>query len=235
LLVLFNSDLDHTIGIESKDCIVLRTSFYSNTKQSNEYAIPAFVDDIVDKYFEGVLPLKTKSSKPIVSFCGYDNSPVRRDAVNYLLKSKIITPNFIIRDSFWAGTTNGPLMKPRAIQVRQEFVENLKQGDYALCARGGGNFSYRFYEALCMGRIPAFVNSRCVLPFENEIDWQKLCIWIEESKINHIDEIILDYHNKISNDEFMAKQKECRRIWCEYLSPHGFYSKIFDSLGIATP
>lgn len=28
--------------------------------------------------------------------------------------------------------------------------------DYVLCTRGNGNYSIRFYEALCRGRIPVF-------------------------------------------------------------------------------
>ena len=233
LLVIFNSDFDNYLCVENS--IILRTSFYSDSRKPNEFAIPAFIDDIVEKYFDGVLPYKNKNDVPIISFCGYDNSPVRKQAVDALLQSRIVKPNFIIRSSFWGGTTNGPLMKPEAIQVRQEFVENLNQGDYALCARGGGNFSYRLYEAMAMGKIPLFVNSRCVLPFENQINWKDLCVWVEEKEISHIDQIVLRHHNQISNEEFINKQKKCRQIWEDYLSPHGFYSKIFTSLGIATP
>lgn len=232
LFVIYNSDNSDKLNIPNS--VILRTSFYSDDRSTNEYAIPAFVDDLIKKYFGGQFKPKNKNLKPIISFCGYDNSPCRRDALNKLKYCKNIIPNFIIRNNFWGGAINGRLMKPEAFKVRQDLVNNMSEGDYAFCARGGGNFSYRFYEAMSMGKIPLFVNSKCVLPFENIIDWKKLCLWVEESEISNIEEIILNFHNSISNEEFVNKQIQCRNIWKEYLSPEGFYSKL-DSFGTANP
>lgn len=233
LLVLFNSDLADKLNIPNS--IILRTSMYASNKQDNEYAIPGFVDDIIEHYFNNEIPIKSKSIKPIISFCGYDNHYIRQKAIEKLKQSNIVDSHFIIRKSFWGGATNGPLMKPEADIVRKEFIHNLYEGDYALCVRGNGNFSYRLYEAMSMGKIPIFINTDCVLPFDWIINWKDICVWVEEKDLNQIDQIILHYHNSISDEDFLGKQIICRKIWEEYLSPHGYYSNIFNSLGIATP
>ncbi len=57
--------------------------------------------------------------------------------------------------------------------VRQEYVHSMMESDYILCARGAGNFSRRLYEALSCGRIPVFVDTDCVLPYQSEINWKE--------------------------------------------------------------
>lgn len=59
--------------------------------------------------------------------------------------------------------------------------------DYVLCARGG-DFSYRLYETLSYGRIPVFVDTDCVLPYDSEIKWKDYCVWVDEKEVNRIGE-----------------------------------------------
>ena len=59
-------------------------------------------------------------------------------------------------------------------QLRFEFIRNILSSDYTLCFRGSGNYSLRFYETLCLGRIPLFINTDCKLPFEDEINWRDM-------------------------------------------------------------
>jgi len=110
--------------------------------------------------------------------------------------------------------------------ARAEFVENLRRSDYVLCARGGGNFSYRLYEALSAGRIPLFVDTDCVLPFEDEIDWRSLCVWVDERDVATVAEAVAARHRELGADGFEQAQRECRRVWEEYLSPEGFYGRF---------
>ena len=110
---------------------------------------------------------------------------------------------------------------------RGEFVANLLDCDYALCVRGMGNFSYRFYEALCCGRIPVIVDTDGVLPFDEEIDWRAYAVWVRPEDIEHIGERIAEFHAAISPDDaFQALQRRCRRLWEERLSPPGFFTQL---------
>jgi hypothetical protein len=157
----------------------------------------------------------------------------RARALRVLWDSPLIDANFVMRDQFM-----GPLAIQRKAkdpiivdQVRRDFVENMIQSDYVLCARGNGNYSRRFYEALSCGRIPIFLNTDCVLPYEDVIDWRKYVVWVEESDISRIDRIVSTFHASISNDEFMALQRECRRLWVDYASPQGYLGNIDLHLG----
>jgi len=43
--------------------------------------------------------------------------------------------------------------------------------------------SYRLYEALCCGRIPVFIDTDCVLPYDFMIDWKKYFVWVDQSEL----------------------------------------------------
>ena len=98
--------------------------------------------------------------------------------------------------------------------------------DYVLCVRGDGNYSIRFYETLCCGRIPVFINTDCVLPYDFEIDWKDYCIWINQNELHLIDEKIAEFHEKISDKDFIDLQHECCKLWKNWLSPEGFFTNF---------
>jgi Exostosin family len=146
-------------------------------------------------------------------------SRIRAQALYNLSRTPGIKCNFIIRDSL---QHNSDL----SVSPRQQFVENMLSSDYVLCTRGGGNFSYRFYETLSCGRIPLFVNTDCSLPFEQYIDWKKYCVWVEEEDLPHLGKIISEFHAGLSNQEFQDMQSACRQLWLDWLSPQGFFANF---------
>ncbi len=147
-----------------------------------------------------------------------------------VLKSKKVKNNFIIRSNFGFGGPVGGLypggVKELNDSFREAYVKNIIDSDYTLCVRGYGNNSIRFFEALCCGRIPVFINTDCVLPYDFVIDWKKYCVWVEESDINKIPEKVLEFHNKTSAEEFKKLQIEIRDIWKEYFTPEGFFKNL---------
>ena len=111
-------------------------------------------------------------------------------------------------------------------QLRKEFYHNIDNTDYTLCIRGTGNFSARFYETLALGRIPIFINTDCILPFDDIIDWSKHIIWIEQNEISDINSKILEFHNGLTHDLFINIQNENRQIWEKYFSFPGFIQQL---------
>lgn len=223
VVVFYNNDSDRDIDLPNS--IIFRTSFYKSKRKPNEFAVPAWSADFLKKYFNGVLSLREKTEKPLVSFCGLlDSRNIRARAIKVMQDSDLTKTNFIIRPQFWRGILN---RKIDAHRVREEYVRNIDDGDYVLCARGAGNFSYRLYETLSMGRIPVYINTDCVLPYDFIIDWKKYCVWVEESDIDSVDKIIADFHNKLSPDEFIELQHNCRKLWEEWLSPEGFFANFY--------
>lgn len=161
---------------------------------------------------------------PLLHFQG---SLVRKRAVSTFSKSPLVETNFVFRDQM--GLFSQP-DAPSREAFRSVFVTNMQESDYILCCRGYGNYSFRFYETLSCGRIPIFIDTDCVLPFDFEIDWKKYCVWLTESEIPMIAEKVAEFHEKLSPQEFIDLQHECRKIWQERLSPEGFFANLYKHL-----
>ncbi|MFY0483512.1 exostosin domain-containing protein [Flavobacterium sp. PLA-1-15] len=147
-----------------------------------------------------------------------------------LLKSfensdKIIT-NFIYRKHYRAGA----ISKEEREKTTLEYYDNIKNSDYVLCVRGAGNFSVRLYETLMMGRIPIFINTDCLLPFEDKIQWDKHILWIEWENRKNVAELVADFHQKISEKDFEMMQLENRKLWKEGLSVGNILNIIKDGI-----
>ena len=84
----------------------------------------------------------------------------------------------------------------------------------------------RFYETLCLGRIPIFIDTDCLLPFQDEIDYKSIFPWIDVKDLPHAAEIVQDFHTKLSDDDFINLQKTCRKLWLEHMTPIGFYQDV---------
>lgn len=67
------------------------------------------------------------------------------------------------------------------------FKRITKKSFFALCPRGYGPASFRFYESLELGTIPVYLSNYHWLPFNNKIDWKKATIIINENDINQIE------------------------------------------------
>nr|MDQ3805076.1 glycosyltransferase family 47 protein [Acidobacteriota bacterium] len=155
------------------------------------------------------------------------HSRARAQALYILSRSADVQTNIIVRDGWFnRAFENGGVNVPLVRQSRAEFYENMFGSDYVLCARGMGNYSIRFYETLCSGRIPVFVNTDCVLPFEEWVDWRQYCVWVEEEELPHIAERVAEFHERLSPAEFQDLQMACRRLWEEWLSPYGFFKNF---------
>lgn len=147
----------------------------------------------------------------------YSTVKLRADILESIQKDKRIETNFNIRDKYKVGGSESADRRKKTL----EFYNNMIASDYVVCVRGLGNFSKRLYETLAMGRIPVFINTDCILPFDNIIDWRKHCVWVEESEMKNIGETVYQFHKKLTNDEFRNMQISCRKLWEDYLSGNG--------------
>ena len=100
----------------------------------------------------------------------------------------------------------------------------MMDSDYVLCSRGFGNYSYRLYESLACGRIPVFVDTDCVLPYDFVIDWKRYCVWVDQSDLDSIPDRVAEFHDDLSPQQFEDLQLECRRLWEKWLAPEGFFA-----------
>ncbi|HTW93641.1 MAG TPA: hypothetical protein VMD30_02530 [Tepidisphaeraceae bacterium] len=209
----------------------------------SDRAMPAFCADPLGG---GTVQPRQWQRSATVGFCGYVGDPMRRtmyrlmgraekvaglelrsSILKRLRKSPRVLTQFICRSAYFAGAIGRFHRNPAAQALAwNEYRENLFSCDYTLCVRGAGNFSYRFYEVLAGGRIPLFVNTRCVLPFPDQIEWQRHCVWVEEDQLDRIGDKLADFHAALSPQQFVELQQANRRLWEEKLSPLGFYRTL---------
>jgi Exostosin family len=125
-----------------------------------------------------------------------------------------------------------PALYGPSSQSQLEFVQNLLESDYVLCARGYGNYSHRLYETLACGRIPLFIDTDCVLPFDFAIDWKRFGVWVDEVDLRSVADRVAEFHASISAEEFEELQVACRRLWEEWLSPEAFFANFHRHLDV---
>jgi predicted O-methyltransferase YrrM len=210
ILAFYNDDNDSPISSDlPPNLFVLRTSINKSKQTLNEFALPAWSADFNQAY------IRKKSTKPVVSFCGALTHPVRKSCINNIEVEKKIKTNFIIRSAFWGGNIHDK-------RLRREYIENITDSDLVLCCRGAGNFSFRLYEALSLGRIPIIVDTDKLLPCDNVIDWDKFIVTTPQTILKDI----LEWWNKITLKEYMELQQYSRHIYETYINPAGFTSYL---------
>jgi Exostosin family len=129
-VVFYQSDFDFPLGLG--DTLIFRTSLVASRRQPHEFVLPAWHEDFVPRYFNGQLPLRTKSELPSVGFCGLSKpieatltqklkewlideekltgikignlgSVVRARALRVLLNSSLVKTHYMIHPGFIGG------------------------------------------------------------------------------------------------------------------------------------
>jgi glycosyltransferase involved in cell wall biosynthesis len=150
---------------------------------------------------------------------------LRAEALHRLSSDPGIDDHFVIRDRYRSGASTA---EDRA-STQAEFDDNLRSSTYALCVRGVGNFSARFYEALSFGRIPVVVDTGGVLPFEHVIDWRATCVWVDVEDLAGIGDVVRDAARAGDLAGTMAPAA-LRQLWSDRLTEEGFFHHLVDEL-----
>ncbi len=236
------------------DVYLFQASGYQSLRLIHEFAsYPPMNDTLVDEG-DGAIEVRPKQPQPVVGFCGqavtrpnkafmlalrnlsmhrpgnmpYFKPPpilpaqyLRGRILHRLQQSPSVKTNFIINDKYWGGVDEAEKSTSTA---RETFLNNLTHSDYNVCVRGNGNWSKRLYETLNWGRIPIFVDTDCVLPYDFDVDWREYCVWVDESDVPRIGEIVAEFHDRLSPAEFEDLQRACREFWQSRLAARGYWS-----------
>lgn len=150
----------------------------------------------------------------------------RSKVLDVIKRSKVLTANFIERKKYRAGVVS--LSDRKTTEL--EFYNNMLDSNYVVCIRGAGNFSVRLYETLAMGRIPVFINTDCILPLPEDINWNKHAVWVEFNELDKLEEKVFEFHSKLSENEFKNLQISNRKIWEEKLTLKGFFKTFLNNI-----
>ncbi|MDX1463564.1 MAG: exostosin family protein [Marinirhabdus sp.] len=137
-----------------------------------------------------------------------------------------VNTRFIRRKKYRAGATTETSRK----KTTQEFYDNMKDSDYVVCVRGAGNFSVRLYETLAMGRIPVFVDTDCLLPLRDHVDWKQHVVWVDYKDRKQVAEKVITFHQALSEHQFEAMQRKNRALWKDKLTLGGFFKSFVNEL-----
>lgn len=250
-LLIFDTSDYTDIEINVPEAIVFRVACYRSRKKDNEIIMPAFVEDLsscADLCWRvkselptigfcgwGSLPdFKSRVNLSIKNFAISLKRAIRRDgsleatkrgiyfrikAINKIKRCNEVTPQFILRKSYSSHVDTIELPPERA---RMEYVRNILDSDLSLVVRGDANMSYRFYEILSLGRIPLFIDTDCVLPLENVIDYKKFVLFVDYRNMDNICETVLNFYKNTNEYDFVAMQKTAREMFEKYLTPSCF-------------
>lgn len=253
-LAIVLADESDPLPLPRESLLVLRHSLTKSRRPANEWPLPAWHDDLLAAHFGGTLPLLQREDAPRLGFCGLaatqpmpvsrraklllgrvlsslgsdlphnDGIWLRGAAMRACREAEGIATDFIVRQAYYGG----PPEAGQAERVRQraEYAQNLARCGYALCVRGWGNYSFRFFEAMSLGRIPVLVDTDCALPLEDEIDYDRFIVRVPEAALASLPARIRDFHRRLDDAAFRGLQQEIRRIWVEQLSPLGFYAAV---------
>jgi len=246
-VVLINNDRVTKVG--GPGTVVFRTSMDRRTRAGREHAMPAWSCDLFRRHGGGLV-VRDKAAVPTVGFCGVvasrlppltrrlrmfarragrplglniphrDGVYLRQAAMDALAGSGEVRTNFLKRSSYYGGDVGDPSLHDRA---RREYTENTLGSDYVLCVRGYGNFSFRFFETMSLGRIPVLIDTDCVLPFDDLFDYREFCVVVPEARIGRVAEEVARFHARLTPEGFRGLQARNRRFWEEWLSPEGFF------------
>ena len=238
MLVFFNSDSDEPIPFD--DAVVFRTSMKASACRPNEQAWPAWTCDVLRTYGEGRLASRAKSQRPTVGYCGYVDyrntfeqvqrtirgqiapwARLRGEAVRTLAAARGIDCRFVLRRRF-GGHADAT--------AREEYARNLLECDYALVARGRGNFSFRLYEAMSAGAIPVFLDTDCRLPFDDVIPYRELFVWVPAGDAQGVADHVQRFHAAHDHASLDAHRRRIRDVYDRYLEPLAFHRGVADRL-----
>ena len=137
------------------------------------------------------------------------------------LKTPLIKPKKVFTASFMGRLSTHPIRSSMYEAVKnmqdievvndshsaKEYVKKMLQSHVALCPRGYGGSSFRFFEAMQLGIPPFLIGTEDIRPFKSEINWDQISFYTPMPE--NIPSIIGRYTKK----EFKEMGQKARKVW----------------------
>lgn len=236
--------------------VLFRVSVYRHHKQQNELLMPYFVEDLGTRYSIGPKEWNGEPSigycgqsdfgtlmrhirarvkwslSRITLLVRFDKEPaVHKRGIFWrkktlaILKRSGLKADITVR-RFYALHQKSGSFNPQ--EVRSTYVENLRANDFSLCVRGDANASQRFYETLSASRIPLFVDTDCVLPLEEVIDYDKILLRVSWRDLAVFPQKVREFLSTTSATDAIRIEQDARVVYDTYLRIDRFFARVFD-------
>ena len=163
---------------------------------SGDIPLPLIYQDVKNT-LESMQKKSFKEKSILCSFVGNITSNHVLPNVRQVMFSHLNqNPNFkMINSGGWTPKVNETL--------QQVFIDTTINSKFALAPRGYGRSSFRFFECFQLGTIPIYIwNDLNWLPFQDVIDYKKLCIVIHISEIIKLNEMLVAIDETKYNEMF---------------------------------
>jgi hypothetical protein len=190
----------------------LNPLFKNRIENMEDFRINIPIPLVTNKNIKNFVKKKNYEKKYLASFIGSNSHKIRFD-IEKQYKNNI---NFFIKNK------NNPNMENNMEDVNF-FIEKSLESYFILCPRGWGATSYRLYEAMQLKRVPVYISDIFWLPWENEINWNDMCVFIPPEKINDLENIL---NNEIQSGQYQKKLEYIDKIYNEYFTFESIFNKI---------
>ncbi len=258
VVVFTRGDLSHDVFIP--DVVLCKGSQYGYLRQPNEIIAIPFVEDLAEQFGVHSREKQEIPVVSFCGWAGFASRTAlwkyhlknfaitmrtvltgnahlevhrkgiyfRRAAMRILAASSRVRTNFIIRETFSASKKTISLDPAKA---RKEYVDSMINSDFVLAPKGDGNFSVRFFEALALGRVPILIDTDCVLPREDAIDYASVILRVPYTELHTLPDRVADFYASHTPEAWLERQRRARALFVTQLRYDRFMSALFASLG----
>ncbi len=174
------------------------------TKGGIDIPLPSSPHRVPPRY--GILLLRP-SKKYLASFIGrLSTHPIRQEMAVHLKN----------RDDVYIFEGN---------KGTKFFVRKMLESYVALCPRGVGGSSFRFFEAMQLGVVPFLIGDIDIRPFKEFIDWDRVSFFSKSvSDLN-------DRLNSLRPIDLLSMGKRATKLWRESLTYQKWCRYVIQELG----
>lgn len=258
VVVFTRGDLSHDVFVP--DVVLCKGSQYGYLRQPNEIIVPPLVEDLGEQFGVHLREKSNTPVVSFCGWAGFASHSAyvkyqmknlllslrklitrdahlevhrkgiyfRRAAMRALADSPRVQTHFIIRQTFSASKKT---ISMDPVVARKEYVDSMINSDFVLAPKGDGNFSVRFYEALALGRVPILIDTDCVLPREDVIDYESVILRVPYTELHTLPDHVADYYASHTPESWRARQERARELFPTQLRYDRFMSALFESLG----
>jgi hypothetical protein len=186
-----------------------KTIIYAAGGNKGGIPIPLVCSEIPNTYLNQKI-----EKKYLASFIGSDTHFLRNQLHNLYKNDE----EFYFRTKQW-----NPVINQNELEV---FFDVTQQSKFCLCPRGYGLTSFRLYESFQLNSVPVYISDVFWLPFTEDIDWKRLCVFISPNELPNLKNILNDISEE-SYNEMLSYGKEC---WEKYFKIDNMVNHIYKQI-----